>query len=229
MNIRLTTLLLTVGLLAVARAEDPPPTGEEVMRLVRMSYALQNYRLTGSLRDENGRSEAFALTMEQNIIRFRFSNPNEIVHLDLSAKPPVLKVVKAGGAAAVPLNRNADRLRGFDMNYEDLSLRFLEWPNPVMEGEDKVSFAKCWRVAVSAPDALGPYAAVRVWVHQESGGIAKMEAFDRAQQHVKTYQVRKVQKVGKATILKEMRIEAIDPQTKKRVINTMLLDNPEKN
>jgi hypothetical protein len=225
----LTALLAISATLHHARAEDPPPTGEEVMRLVRLSYALQDYRLAGSLRDENGRTEPFNLTMEQQVIRFRFSNPNQIIHLDLAAKPPLLKQVQAGGAAVVPMNRYGESVRGFSMNYEDLSLRFLEWPNPIMEGEDKVSFAKCWRVAVSAPDALGPYAAVRIWVHQGSGGIAKMEAYDRSQQKVKTYQVRKVQEAGKATILKEMRIEAIDPRTKKRVINTMTLDNPEKN
>lgn len=209
-------------------ADDPPPTGEEVMRLVRLSYALQDHRLTGTLRDESGRTEPFNLTMEQQVIRFRFSNPNQIIHLDLSTKPPTLKEVRPGGAAEVPMKRLGESVRGFSMNYEDLSLRFLEWPNPVMEGDDKVSFAKCWRVAVSAPDALGPYAAVRIWVHQGSGGIAKMEAYDRGQQKVKTYQVRKVQEVGKTTILKEMRIEGIDPRSRKRVINAMTLDNPEK-
>jgi hypothetical protein len=227
--------LVTLAALALpfsfaSAADEPPPTGDEILRLVRLSYALQDHKLTGALRDESsGRKETFALTMEQQIIRFRFSNPNQIIHLDLSTAPASLREVKAGGATAVPLSRYDESVRGLQMNYEDLSLRFLYWPNAKLEKEEKVSFAKCWRVAVSAPDAVGPYAAVRVWVHQGSGGVAKMEAYNRQQQLVKAYQVRKVQEVGKTTILKEMRVESVDPATKKRAITTMTLDNPEKN
>jgi hypothetical protein len=227
---RLSLAALALPFSFLSAADEPPPTGDEVLRLVRLSYALQDHKLTGALRDDStGRTENFALTMEQQIIRFRFSNPNQIIHLDLSTTPASLREVKAGGAAPVPLSRYDESVRGLQMNYEDLSLRFLYWPNAKLEKEEKVSFQKCWRVAVSAPDAAGPYAAVRVWVHQGSGGVAKMEAYDRQQRLVKTYQVRKVQEVGKTTILKEMRVESVDPTTKKRAITTMTLDNPEKN
>ena len=56
------------------------------MRLVRLSYALQDRKLDGTLRsNDTGREEPFTLTMTQMIIRFLFDNPKQIVHLDLAA------------------------------------------------------------------------------------------------------------------------------------------------
>jgi hypothetical protein len=93
------------------RAEDPPNlTAEQVLVLVRRSYALQNHRMNGELRDSNtGKVEPLELTLTGNVMRFRFKNPPpEIVHLDLTTTPATLWQVKAGGSAPVPLTNAAD-------------------------------------------------------------------------------------------------------------------------
>ena len=223
-------LLTLIAFCPSLRAEDPPPTAEEIMRLVRLSYALQNYKLTGNLRDsDSGRSEDFTLNMEQSIIRFRFSDPNQIIHLDLSTKPASLKSVQAGGVIPVPLEMYGDKVRGFAMNYEDLSLRFLEWPNPQLLGEDSFKFQKFWKVRVANPNQSSPYGAVDMWVHQGSGGLAKMEAFDLQGKLIKKFEVTNIQKLDGITLLEEMKIESYVPGTKKTNGRTyMRLDRPEK-
>ena len=216
----------------VRKAGDAPPTAEEVMRLVRLSYALQDHSLTGSLRDDDsGREEAFALTMTQNIIRFRFENPPQIIHLDLTTSPPSLRETKPGNSESVPLNRYADLVRGFQMNYEDLSLRFIEWPNPKILGEEGIGGGqKAWKVRVITPDGKGPYGTVDMWVHQGSGGMAKMEGWDKEGNLIKRFQIRSVQKVGDAHIPKEMRIETFENNGKKIVARTyMTFNKPQKN
>lgn len=221
-------LLALIMLIPAASAEDPPPTGEEVLRLVRLSYALQDYKLTGQLRDSSsGRMEAFTLNMEQNIVRFRFSNPSQIVHLDLSTVPASLRSVQAGSAASVPLSQYGESVRGFAMNYEDLSMRFLYWPGAKILGERSFKTQKCWEVRVTNPDSLTPYGTVDMLVHQGSGGVARMEAYDFKGKLVKRFEVVKIQKLGNTTILKEMKVEAYDPASGKRSsITYMTLDNP---
>lgn len=234
MKTRLPSFLLAATVLSIAfscRADDPPPTGEEILKLVRLSNALQNYKLTGSLRDDKtGRSDAFTLNMEQKIMRFRFSNPNFIVHLDQTTTPASLKTVQSGGSGAVPLSKYGESVRGFAINYEDLSMRFLYWPGAKLLGEESYKLQKCWKVRVSSPDSATPYGTVDLWVHQASGGIAKMDAYDLQGKLVKHFEVGHVQTVDGTTILKDMKIESYPPgSTKSNGRTYMTLDKPERN
>jgi len=214
-------LFLCVSLDTNSHAQEP--TAEDVMRLVRMSYALQDYKLNASLRDETtGKREQFELTMQQKTIRFRFSNPAEIINLDLAATPAALSRVQPGGRENVPIHQYGASVRGMAINYEDLSLRFTYWPKPQMIGTDTIKTAKCWIVRVVNPDGKGPYGVVDLWVHQGSGGVARMDAYDPKANLVKRFQVISVQKAKDITILKEMRIEAFDPGTKKAVNRTYM-------
>jgi hypothetical protein len=227
-------LLILLPLLATAmlHAQDAQPkTAEEILSIVRRSYALQNHKMNGQLRDDaTGRTEPLTLTMENQVMRFLFTNPpKEIVHLDLNTSPATLYQVRAGGSAQVEGDQYAASVRGMAFNYEDLSLRFLYWPRPQLMGEGRVSAQKCWIVRVTNPGKDGPYYVVDIYVHQGSGGAAKMEAYDRNSKVVKRYQVNKVQKVDNATVLKELKIETVNPfngEIKGRTY--MTLDNPEK-
>lgn len=218
----------------VVHAEDPTPTPEEILILVRRSYALQDHRMTGRLRDEStGREEPLELTLSQSVMRFRFLNPPpEIIHLDMTTEPATLWQVKAGGSSRVPLADSQQAVREMDFNYEDLSLRFLYWKNvKLLNANVRITSArvKCWLIRVTAPDTKGAYYTVDLWVHQESGGVVKMEAYDKAGKLVKRFEVRKMWKVGDASALREMRIESINPlngETKGRTYLT--LDKPEK-
>lgn len=226
----LPALALSAFSASLLRAADPPPTGDELLRLVRMSYSGQNYKLDGKLRDDDtGRSEAMTLNIEQDIIRFRFSDPNLIVHLNLATAPASLRVVQAGGMTPVPLSQYGERVRGFAMSYEDLSMRFLYWPNAQNTGEETLrAGVKCWKARVTSPDGATPYGTVDLWIHQGSGGLAKMEAYDRQGKLVKKFEVRKIQEHDGRKILKEMRVESIDPATRKANGRTyMTLDKPE--
>ena len=202
------------------------------MRLVRLSYALQDSKLTGKLRDDDsGREEPFALTMSQMVIRFLFTNPNHIVNLDLASEPPVLREVKPGGSNEVPMSQYDDKVRGFDLNYEDLSLRFLYWPNPKLMGEENVAIGqKAWKIRVTSPDAKGPYGTVDLWIHQGSGGMAKMEGWDRKGNKVKHFEMRSFQKVGESYAPKEIRVDTYAPGSSKKTGSTyMTFDKPIKN
>lgn len=230
---RLSLYLLPLLLLPVfAFADTPQPkTAEEILRIVRLSYALQNHKMSGQLRDDaTGRVEPLELTMDNHVMRFRFkTQPPEIVHLDMNTTPATLYQVRPGGTSQVSGAQSSNSVRGMAFNYEDLSLRFLYWPRPQLMGEDRVSGQKCWIVRVTNPGSDGPYYVVDIWVHQGSGGAAKMMAYDRSSKVVKRYQVTKVQTVDNATVLKELKIETVNPATGEVQGRTyMTMDNPEK-
>jgi hypothetical protein len=194
------------------RAARETPTAEEVLRLVRLSYTLQDHKLTGNLEDyTSGKTEPFSLNMSQQVIRFLFQNPSQIVNLDLSTLPARLTNTVPGGKSDVPLSSYGEKVRGFDLNYEDLSLRFLYWTDSKLMGEDRVGGQKTWKVRVTTPDGLGPYGTVDVWVHQGSGGMAKMEGWDKQGNLIKRFEITDVQKAGDSWVPKKMKIQTINP------------------
>ena len=234
------TFLIALGSPFFAHAVDEaPPTAEELMRLVRLSYALQEGKLTGKLRDDKtGNEDPFVLTMTQQIIRFLFDNPKQILNLDLSVAPPILREVKPGGAIEVDESMYSQKVRGFELNYEDLALRFLYWPNPQSQGDERLGIGNdCWKVRVISPDATSPYGTVDIWIHKESGGMSQMIGYDREGKRVRQYKIASVQKIevkeGEKTrkihIPKSMRIDSFNPATGKTLGTTyMEFDKPAK-
>ena len=212
-------------------AEDKPqPTGDDVLQLVRMSQALQDLnRLQGRLRvSESGKKIPMELSMSNNVIRFLLREPNEIINLDLKANGTTLSRVIAGGKIEMPMTLYADRVRDTDINYEDLSMRFLYWPNAQIKGEETVNHLKCWIVLAVNPDGRGPYATVLVWVSKSSGALMRMQAYDAKANILKRFEVTKGQKYEKtgAYILKTMKVEAFDERKKVKGTTFMEIDDP---
>ena len=192
--------------------QEPPLNGEQILRLVRMSQALQDLKhLHGRLRnDETGKDVPMDLTMADGVIRFVFKNPPEIINLDINDNKSELTRVTSGGKVIVPRSLGSENVRETHLNYEDLSMRFLYWPNSVLTGTETVRTRKCWRVRASTPDGRGPYGTVDIWVDQGSGAMMMMEAYDMQGHKVKQFKVISGQKYKGAWILKEMRVEAYD-------------------
>jgi len=185
--------------------------GREILAKVRMSQALQQLsRLKGGLRnDETGKEVPFDLTMADGLIRFVFKDPNEILNLNIeSAK---LTRLAAGSNAEVPRSLGSEQVRQTHINYEDLSMRFLYWPNATLTGTDSVRTRKCWVVRSIIPQGdFGPYGTVDVWVDQASGAMMMMRAYDFQGKKVKEFKVISGQKYKEAWILREMRVESYD-------------------
>lgn len=225
MKLLLSALLLLTPCLSTAGAQ--PKTAEDILRLVRQSYAGQNQTLQGELRDDaTGRREPLELTMGNQVMTFLFTHPPaETIRLDFNTSPARLYQVSNGKSRQVPTSQLGNQVRGMDLNYEDLSLGFLYWPHPQLMGEARVSAQKCWIVRVMNPGRTGPYYAVDIWVHQASGGAMKMEAYDRSSKVIKRYEVTKMQKVNGMNALKELRVETLDPASGKATGRTYMKMN----
>lgn len=223
------TVSITPGWAQDASASTAQVSGEEILREVRLSRALQNYQaLTGVMRNDRGKVRIpIEFSMSGPLIRFKMQAPAEELLLDLGEKGTTLKRVANGSTSVLPVANYGTNIRDTAANYEDLSMRFLYWSNPRIMGEDTVTYMKCWIVRVTNPDARGPYGTVDVWVHKESKAVVQMFAYNRLGKKMKAFVVRKGQKFEGAYILKQMRIEQIDPETQKVVGRTYLeIDDP---
>jgi hypothetical protein len=216
---------------AMAQDEAPKPTGDGILEMVRVSQASQDLnQLKGQLRMDGGVTHPFTLTMANKVIRFVFPNPpKETISLDLKEKSSTLTRVNASGKAEMPASLYAQPVLGTAINYEDLAMRFLYWPNAkVMDENAQVLGFKCWVVRVQNPDGRGPYQWVDLWIKKGNGAMLKMEAWDKTPKKVKQFLVRRGQKYQGAYILKQMRVYAFDPATGKLGDPTYLeIDDPD--
>src|ERR1700710_2424305 len=108
---------------AEVRKAEAAMTGDQVLKLVRMSEALQDLKhLNGILRnDETGKKIPFDLSMADASIRFVFKDPNEIINLDLNKNSPTLRRITAGSKVEVPKSMGGEPVRDTHINFEDLS------------------------------------------------------------------------------------------------------------
>lgn len=215
-----------------AQEAAPKPTADGILKLVRLSQANQDLKqLTGRLQDRTaGTTSNFTLSMSDGVIRFVFPDPpKETINLNLKENTTTLTRVNASGKAETPASLYGEKVRNSAINYEDLSMRFLYWPNAqIMDENVKISFRDNWLIRVKNPDNRGPYGWVDLWIDKGSGAIVKMEAWSRAAKKMKQFKVVKVQKYKGAYILEQMRVYSYDPDTGKEVATTYLeIDDPD--
>lgn len=207
--VKLRLLLLATAVLALpVHAADEKPTAQEILRSVRLSQSAQRAVLKGQLRT-GPKTVPFRLSLSGPVARYEFSEPTETIVLNLGEKESRLSEVTKEGAERVTGKKFADSVRGSDISYEDLSLRFLYWQNATIEDEQTMLLRKCWVVRVVAPSGSdSQYGRVTLWVDKESGALMQAEAFDKAGKFARRFKVISGQKIEGAWYLKQMRIEA---------------------
>ena len=219
---RLLALLVLISVAAPpvqTRAQDSPFQGKtletltanDILKLVRYSYTLFDQSFEGRLR-RGFKKTPFQLTLEPNHVRFRFSDPAQIIHLSVTGDKAYLKEVVKGSDAPIADSRYNEEIRGTDVTFEDLAMRFLYWPNPVIHQQnDEVKGRDCWWVRVRNPDGIGSYATVDIWVDKASGGLLKMIGYNAQGGAVKRFTVVGGKKIKDVWMVDEMRIEKLEP------------------
>ncbi len=228
------------GPLPEGRAQDAakkPPTAEEVLRLVRYSQAANEQDFVGQIRKKLVTMKVIPLklTMSDKEVRFVFykgdrssAKPDQIVVLKLLDNRYELSEITEGKSAKLPPARYAERIRGTDITYEDLAMRFLYWPAPEHVGTERAKGGDAWRIRCVNPVGEGAYATVDVWVSKESGAMVKMHGYDALGRLVKSYEVDKVQRHKGAWVLEKMIVRTHPTGDGQRLTNTFMEIQPPK-
>ena len=204
---------------AADKTEKTPVVGdsaEAIVQMVHMSRAMQNGDVLNGELNKAGAITPFVVKFEQNLIHFSFDNPKQIIKLDITEKGYRLKEVTAGSNREVPAAMYSAGVRGTDLTYDDVSFRYLYWPQKEKIGEEVIKTRRCYVVDLKNPQRLGDYYLVRIFVDKESGGLMRMQAYDWNGKLTKSCTVTAGMKMPNgATMLKSMEVVRYVPGTKK--------------
>jgi hypothetical protein len=185
-------------------------TAEEVLRLVRYSYTLYNRDFTGQLRMGLTKSVPFLLSLKPEAISFVFNEPAQIIMVDTrNQRFTLLEGIAGAEARPVTPSKYGEAIRGTDVTYDDLSMRFLYWPDARIVAQEKLKGRDTIRVRIRNPDGAGAYASVEVWIDKLSGGMLKMIGSDRSGRPIRRFEVLHGKKFGDVWMVDEMRIETL--------------------
>lgn len=223
---RLFALFSAASLVASATAQDgavppvdPPEfaaksidqmTADEVLKLVRFSYTLYNRDFKGALRMGITKKVDFLLSLKPEAIRFIFNEPAQVILLDTREQRFALyEGIDGAELKPVPAAKYGEAVRGTDVTYEDLSMRFLYWPGARIIDQEKLKGRDTIRVGLRNPDGAGNYATAEVWIDKLSGGMMKMIGYDRSGRAIRKFEVLSGKKFGDIWMVDKMRIETV--------------------
>jgi Outer membrane lipoprotein-sorting protein len=205
--------------LVLSSLAEPAPTAREILDSVRMKQTQQQLDLEGQLRQDEI-VVPFHIIQSGGTVRYIFTNPDESLQLQLGGKDSRLDEISNDGVEKVA---QFDRkVRGTDVTYEEIALKFLYWPDVDLQGSDNVRTRKCWKLRAHAPTHDSQYSSVLLWIDKASGALMRMEGYDWNGQLAKKFEVVSAQKIDKRWFLKQMRIETLQPGTKKVQSRTYL-------
>jgi len=186
-----------------------------------MLESRQQIDLDGQLR-ENERVIPFHLTQTGPVIRYSFSDPDEVLELRLGENGSRLDLVTDSGTEKFAAEKLKEKVRDTGITYEDLALKFLYWENARVLGDETVRTRSCWKLQVVATSRDSQYWNVVIWVDKASGALMRMEGYDWNGKLAKRFEVVSAQKIDNRWFLKQMRVEELQPGTNKVLARTYL-------
>ena len=131
----------------------------------------------------------FQLQLKGPEFDYKFSNPSETIKLQLTDSGSVLTDQKVTGQQILSGSRLSEPVRGTDITYEDLSLRFIYWKNARYEGEQRVRTITCSIVLVQPSARNTEYGSVRLWIAKDRGALIKAEGYNWQGKPIKRFEV----------------------------------------
>src|SRR6266700_2472194 len=212
-------LLYFVSALSISGA--PVPSANEILASVRMIEARQQIDLQGQLR-ENDIVIPFRLMQNGPLIRYSFTNPDEVLQLRLGQNSSRLDLITDTGTEKFAAEKLNQKICGTSLTYEDLAFKFLYWQTARVLGEENVRTRNCWKLQLRAPSRESQYSNVLLWIDKASGALMRMEGYDWNVKLAKRFEVVSAQKIEDRWFLKQMRIEELQPGTNHVLSRTYL-------
>jgi hypothetical protein len=201
----------TIFLPSLTHSESPP-SAQQILASVRMIEARQQIDLQGQLR-QNDVIVPFRFIQNGPLIRYSFTNPDEVLQLRLGQSSSRLDLITDTGTQKFAASKLEEKIRGTSVTYEDLAFKFLYWQTARVLGEENVRTRNCWKLQLRAPSRESQYSNVLLWIDKASGALMRMEGYDWNAQLAKRFEVVSAQKIDNRWFLKQMRVEELQPGT----------------
>jgi hypothetical protein len=204
--------VLCFALAVFSISAGSPPSAKEILNSVRMVESKQQLDLQGQLRQDDV-VVPFRLVQNGPLIRYSFTNADEVLQLRLGENSSRLDLVSDAGTEKSAASKLNQRIRGTSVTYEDLAFKFLYWPTARVLGEENVRTRNCWKLQLRAPSRESQYSNILLWIDKASGALMRMEGYDWKAQLAKRFEVVSAQKIEGRWFLKQMRVEEFQPGT----------------
>lgn len=204
------SVLLSVMLLLSGGTILCAQNAEEILQAARLTPTLRPAVLNARIRSEE-KTSPLKLSLKDHVISYEFSDPAQVILLKLNPENTRLLEKKDGKTLPIAPSHLHDQVRDTGVSYQDLSLGFLYWPRPVLQGEETVKTRPCWKIDLQAPSDEPIYGVARVWIDKESGAILRIEGYDKKGVLVRRFEIVSAQKLEGLWMLKQMRIESFTP------------------
>jgi hypothetical protein len=211
-------------------AQQPDPN--RILEGARLSAALTKLDsgLKGHL-SSNGKKIPITIFLKGKDIQFQFLENKiwRVFHLRLNDDQFDLFEIINGKTINFPRKKLTESIAGTDLTYEDLALRFFYWPDPKLEGVDKVGTEETYKLRLDKPaDAAGNYFAVYLWVHTKFGAFMKIHGHAKNGDLLKEFLVEDVMKVSADVwTLQKMQVSSYK-NGRRSSITDMVLEKPTK-
>ena len=191
-----------------------------ILATARMNPLGQDITLSAQLRKDSTKIP-FNIVVRDGVVRYEFAEQTLI--LQPKEKSAELSLQKNGGkATAVRPAALGEKVQGSDLTCEDIALRFLYWPDAKITGSETVNTRKCRIVEIQARGTSTQYGVARVWIDQATGALMRMEGYNHQGKLIRKFSVVSAQPIEGQWMLKQMRVETIDPATRKTTSRTYL-------
>lgn len=227
-------LLTLAGILAFTCstlfAEEPD--ANRILEGARLSAALTKLDdgLKGHL-SNNEKKVPIQIFLKGKDIQFQFFENKvwRVFHLRLNDDQYELFEIIDGKTIIFPRAKLTESIAGTDLTYEDLALRFFYWPDPKIEGIEKVGTEDTYKLRLDKPaGAAGNYFAVYLWVHNKYGAFMKIHGHAKNGDLLKEFLVEDVMKVtDEVWTLRKMQVSSYKGG-RRSSITDMVLEKPAK-
>ncbi len=196
-------VVISGSIIQPLRSQD----AESILQTARMNPTSHPAALHAQIRGE-GIPIPLTIRLKDHVVRYEFSNPDQTILLNLSPAETQLSEQMHGVTTPISPAHLHETIRDSGITYEDLSLGFLYWPHPAIQGEETIRTRPAWKIDLQAPSGEQLYGVARLWIDKESGAILRIEGYDKKGLLLRRFEVISAQKIDGLWMLKQMRIES---------------------
>lgn len=228
---RLAMVVLVCSVAPVLSWAGDAPSSDVLLKGVRRAATASAEKdITGQLR-KRGAKVPFSIGLRGDVMCFQYQEGGKWNSFELrfKEKGQDIQVVKDGKSSRLPISGYNQPIAGTDVTYDDLSMRFLYWPNGLVLPQDGSSTVKgrdCWVVQVKNPSpGTGSYEWARVWIDKENGAMWQIDGIDSRGELSKRFMMDSVMKLNDGTwFFKKMKLEVRDPANSRKTTSVSYIE-----
>ncbi len=215
-------LLLCVVSVVFAPLRAAGSSADAVLDGLRLAMLEGTVELAGVMRTDSEKT-AFQLRAVPGSIHYHFPKADETFLIEADESGARLKVKKGREEpTAITAEQRSRPIQGSAITPADLVMDFLYWRNVETRPEEKVLGLPARQIRVRSADRTSAYGVVDLFVDKQSGALLQALCYDWEGRLIKRFKVTRGQRIEGRWMLGQMRVEQIDPQTKRVVVRSYL-------